>query len=210
MAKRAVDIVLSVLSLLVLAPLFLVLAAWIKLDSPGPVFFRAVRIGRQRRPFKPYKFRTMVVDAQQRSRVVSTPNDDPRITRAGSVIRRFNLDELPQFINVLKGEMSIVGPRPEVPEYVALFTEEQEAILSVRPGITDWATLWIRDKGEILAGNQEPEKVYVERIRPEKLRLQLDYVRGHSVWVDFEIMARTFKVHLLDRFKAPRRTKFDG
>src|SRR5207244_7670083 len=126
---------------------------------------------------------------------------DPRITRVGHVIRRFNLDELPQFLNVLKGEMSIVGPRPEVPEYVAMLTDEQQAVLSVRPGITDWATLWIRDKGRILEGSRDPERVYMEQIRPEKIRLQLEYVRRRSVWIDLVIMVRTFKVHLLDRFK---------
>src|SRR5438309_5775172 len=163
MTKRVVDVVLSVLSLLVLAPLFLIVAACSKLDSPGPVFCRAVRIGRHHRSFRPYKFRTMVVDAQQRSRVVSTPTDDPRITRAGRVIRRFNLDELPQFINVLEGEMSIVGPRPEVPQYVDLFTDEEKAILSVRPGITDWATLWVRNEGEILEGSDDPERAYMAK-----------------------------------------------
>ena len=201
MAKRAIDVILSLVSLTVLIPLFLVIAVCVKLDSEGPVFFRAVRVGRGCRLFRPYKFRTMVVDAQKLSRVVSTPNDDPRITRVGHVIRRFNLDELPQFLNVLKGEMSIVGPRPEVPEYVAMLTDEQQAVLSVRPGITDWATLWIRDKGRILEGSRDPERVYMEQIRPEKIRLQLEYVRRRSVWIDLVIMVRTFKVHLLDRFK---------
>src|SRR5437867_1407713 len=126
MAKRAIDIILSMLSLAMLMPVFLIVAVCIKLDSKGPVFFRAVRVGRGHRPFKPFKFRTMVVEAPKLSRVVSTPNDDPRITRVGRIVRRFNLDELPQFINVLRGEMSIVGPRPEVPEYVAMFTEREQ------------------------------------------------------------------------------------
>lgn len=191
---------MSATALAVLAPLFGVIAVCIKLDSPGPVFFRAPRVGRGHRLFRPFKLRTMVVDAPTLSGVVSTPADDPRITRVGRIVRRFNLDELPQLINVLKGEMSIVGPRPEVPQYVAMFTEEEQAILSVRPGITDWATLWIRDKGALLAGAEDPERIYVERIRPEKLRLQLEYVRRRTIWIDFVIMARTFKTHLLDRF----------
>ena len=200
LTKRLVDIVLSALALVVLAPLFATVAVLIKLNSPGPVFFRSPRVGRGYRLFAPFKFRTMVVNAPALSRVVSTPADDPRITRIGRIVRQFNLDELPLFINVLKGEMSIVGPRPEVPQYVAMFTEEQRAILSTRPGITDWATLWIRDKGELLAGTDDPEQVYVEHIRPEKLRLQLEYVRRRTIWIDFIIMAKTFKTHLLDRF----------
>lgn len=199
--KRLLDAVLSLIALLALSPLFLVVGLLIKLDSKGPVFFKGVRIGRYGKAFMPYKFRSMVVDAAKISNVVSTPDDDARITRVGRCIRRFNLDELPQFINVLKGEMSIVGPRPEVPQYVELFSEEEKAILTVRPGITDWATLWIKDKGKTFAGSADPEKVYMERVRPEKLRLQLEYVRNRSLWIDFQIMLKTLKVHLLDRFK---------
>ena len=147
-----------------------------------------------------YKFRTMVVNADKIGGP-STPADDPRITRIGRWLRRFNLDELPQFLNVLKGEMSIVGPRPEVPQYVAMFTEEERLILTVRPGITDWATLWIRDEGKILAGSNDPEKTYMEKIWPEKHRLALQYIRKHSLWVDLEIMLKTLKV-LFDRFKS--------
>jgi lipopolysaccharide/colanic/teichoic acid biosynthesis glycosyltransferase len=131
----------------------------------------------------------------------STPADDSRITRIGRWIRRFNFDELPQFLNVLKGEMSIVGPRPEVPQYVERFTEQEKLILTVRPGITDWATVWIRDEGQILAGSHDPEKTYMEKIWPEKHRLALQYVESHSLWVDFEIMLKTLQV-LFDRFKS--------
>jgi len=200
--KRVVDIILSIIALAILFPLFVVVAALIGLDSKGPVFFKGVRIGRHGKPFVPYKFRTMVADAEKISKIVSTPDDDPRITRVGRLIRRFNLDELPQLINVLKGEMSIVGPRPEVPQYVEMFTEEEKAILTVRPGITDWATVWIKDKGKIFAGSEDPEKVYMETVRPEKLRLQLEYVRNRSVWIDFRIMLRTLRTHLFDRFKS--------
>jgi lipopolysaccharide/colanic/teichoic acid biosynthesis glycosyltransferase len=122
----------------------------------------------------------------------STADDDPRITGIGKFIRKYKLDELPQLINVLKGEMSVVGPRPEVPFYVNMFTEEEKAILSVRPGITDWASLWNPDEGAILAGSPDPEKAYMEKIRPEKIRLQLKYVRERSFWVDLKIIFQTF------------------
>ena len=199
--KRTLDVGLSLVGLIVLAPLLLVLAVLLKLDSPGPAFYRGVRVGQHGRPFRIFKFRTMLANADKIGGP-STPADDPRITRMGRVIRRFNLDELPQLLNVLKGEMSIVGPRPEVPQYVALFTEEEKRILSVRPGITDWATLWIGNEGKILAGRPDPERAYFEQLWPEKHRLQLEYVRRQSLWVDCEIMLRTLKVHLFDRFKS--------
>src|SRR5579884_3529688 len=167
-----------------------------------PVLYKGVRVGLHGRPFKIYKFRTMVADAE-RIGGPNTPRDDPRITRVGRWLRRFNLDELPQFLNVLRGEMSIVGPRPEVPQYVVHFTEVERAILSVRPGITDWATLWVRDEGKLLEGSEDPERTYMERVWPEKHRLQLEYVRNHSLRVDVQIMLLTLKVHLFDRF-APR------
>lgn len=192
---------LSAVAVVLLAPLFLTVALGIKWSSPGPVFFRGVRIGQGGAPFRIFKFRTMVVDAG-RLGGSSTARDDPRITRIGQVIRRFNVDELPQFLNVLKGEMSIVGPRPEVPHYVAMFSLEEREILTVRPGITDWATLWIRDEGKILAGSPDPERAYLEKIWPEKHRLQLEYVRNRSLWVDLQIMVKTFKVHLIDRFRS--------
>lgn len=200
MLKRLLDIALSLLALVVLLPMFLMVALLIKLDSPGPVFFRGVRVGRFGKPFRIFKFRTMVANAEKIGGP-STAADDARITRIGKWVRRFNLDELPQFINVLRGEMSIVGPRPEVPHYVRMFAEEEKAILSVRPGITDWATLWIRDEGKILAGSIDPEKAYMEKIWPEKHRLALEYVRSHSLCVDLQIMLKTLKVHLFDRFR---------
>ena len=203
MAKRLIDFVLSSIALLTLAPVLLLVALWIKLNSPGPVFYRGTRVGRLGKGFRIYKFRTMVANAENLGGP-STPADDPRITRVGRFLRRFNLDELPQFINVLKGEMSIVGPRPEVPQYVELFTEEEKAILTVRPGITDWATLWVRNEGEILAGSDDPERAYMEKIWPEKHRLELEYVRNQSVWHDFAIMLKTLDVHLIDRIR--RRT----
>ncbi len=196
------DIAISAVVLVLLLPSFAVIALLIKLDSRGPVLYKGVRVGLHGRPFKIYKFRTMVADAE-RIGGPNTPRDDPRITRVGRWLRRFNLDELPQFLNVLRGEMSIVGPRPEVPQYVVHFTEVERAILSVRPGITDWATLWVRDEGKLLEGSEDPERTYMERVWPENHRLQLEYVRNHSLRVDVQIMLLTLKVHLFDRF-APR------
>src|SRR3989442_9229733 len=187
--KRLFDLVLSALGLILLGPLLFAVAVLIKLGSPGPAFFRQVRVGLHGEPFRIFKFRTMVVNAEKLGGP-STTADDRRITRTGKWIRRFNLDELPQLLNVLKGEMSIVGPRPEVPQYVALFTEEEKRILSVRPGITDWATLWIGNEGRILAGSPDPERAYFEQLWPEKHRLQLEYVRRQSLSVDCEIMLR--------------------
>jgi lipopolysaccharide/colanic/teichoic acid biosynthesis glycosyltransferase len=188
--RRLGEAALSAFALMILAPVFVLVGLLIKLDSPGPVFFRQVRVGLYGRPFRIFKFRSMVVDADKLGGS-STPADDRRITRSGRWIRRLNLDELPQLINVLKGEMSIVGPRPEVPQYVALFSETEKQILSVRPGLTDWATLWNLDEGAVLAGAEDPEQVYLERIRPEKIRLQLEYIKRRTVWVDMVILAQT-------------------
>jgi lipopolysaccharide/colanic/teichoic acid biosynthesis glycosyltransferase len=192
MLKRLVDIILAFAGLLMLLPLFVFIALLIKLDSKGPVFYRGIRIGRYGRPFRIYKFRTMVVNAEKIGGP-STADDDPRITQIGKFIRKYKLDELPQLINVLKGEMSFVGPRPEVQHYVNMFTEEEKAILSVRPGITDWASLWNPDEGAILAGSPDPEKTYMEKIRPEKIRLQLKYVKERSFWIDLKIIFLTLK-----------------
>ena len=198
--KRLVDILLSSVALIILSPLFAIVAILIKLDSPGPVFYRGVRIGRYGRPFRIYKFRTMVANAEKNGGP-STAADDPRLTKIGrKFVKRFNLDELPQFINVLKGEMSIVGPRPEVPEVINLLpADERNILLSVRPGITDWATLWIRDEAERLKGSPEPHQKYLKEIWPTKRKLALKYVRNHSLWTDFKIMFKTLKVHLIDR-----------
>jgi len=199
--KRLVDILLSSVALIILSPLFAIVAILIKLDSPGPVFYRGVRIGRYGKPFRIYKFRTMVANAEKIGGP-STAADDPRLTKIGrKFVKRFNLDELPQFINVLKGEMSIVGPRPEVPEVINLLpANERNVLLSVRPGITDWATLWIRDEAERLEGSPEPHQKYLKEIWPTKRKLALKYVRNHSLWTDFKIMFKTLKVHLIDRF----------
>lgn len=195
MLKRFFDFVVALIMLIFFGPLFLILGILIKKDSEGPVFYRQLRIGKNGKPFRIFKFRTMVNNADK-SGVTSTKEDDIRITKMGKFIRKYNLDELAQFINVLKGEMSIVGPRPEIPYYVNMFTEEEKIILSVKPGITDWACIWNPDESKLLAGSDDPDRDYLEKIRPEKIRLQLKYVKEHSFWIDFKIMLMTLKVHL--------------
>ena len=189
MAKRALDLVISIPGLLLLSPLLLVLALWVKLDSEGPVLYRGKRVGQDGRPFLMYKFRTMVVGAEKRGPAV-TYRDDPRITGAGRFLRRAKLDELPQLLNVLRGEMSLVGPRPEDPSYVAFYTPEQRLALSVKPGITGPTQLEYRDEASMLQGEGVDEE-YVTRLMPEKLKLDLEYVRDRSLLLDLKILWRT-------------------
>lgn len=193
--KRLMDIFFSGLGLTLISPFLTIIALWIKFDSPGPVFYRGVRAGRFGKPFRIFKFRSMVANADKIGGP-SSPSDDPRITTSGRFIRRYKLDELPQLINVLTGDMSLVGPRPEVLQYVEMFTPEEKAILSVRPGITDWASIANSDEGAILAGSADPERIYLEEIRPGKIRLQLQYVRSHSLATDLQILMETFKTVL--------------
>jgi lipopolysaccharide/colanic/teichoic acid biosynthesis glycosyltransferase len=190
MLKRLFDLWVSLCGLVVLSSMVAVSAFLIKREDGGPIFYRGIRVGRYGRQFKIYKFRTMVSNAEKMGGA-STADDDPRITRIGKFIRKYKLDELPQLINVFKGEMSLVGPRPEVQHYVDMFTDEEKTILTVRPGITDWASLWNPDEGRILSGSLDPEKTYMEKIRPTKLRLQLKYVRERSFLVDLDIILRT-------------------
>ena len=190
MAKRLFDFVISLLGFLLLLPLFTFIVLAIKLDSAGPLFYRGARAGLLGKPFRIFKFRTMVVNADKIGGP-STADEDPRITRVGKFLRKYKLDELPQLLNVLKGEMSLVGPRPEVQQYVELFTAEERAILTVRPGITDWATLWNTDEGAVLAGSPDAERTYLEKIRPTKIALQLAYAREHSFWTDLTILLQT-------------------
>jgi len=154
------------------------------------VFYRGERVGLQGKPFRIFKFRTMVVNADQIGGT-STPSDDPRITRIGRTLRKYKLDELPQLFNVLSGEMSLVGPRPEVKYYTDMFNPEEKAILSVRPGITDWASFWNSDEGSILAKAEDPDRTYLEVIRPTKVKLQLRYARSQSLWSDLKIIFLT-------------------
>jgi len=195
MLKRLFDIVFSFLGLVLLFPVFIIVALMVKLDSKGPVFYKGLRIGRWGKPFWIYKFRTMVPGADKIGGP-STAADDPRLTKVGKFLRKYQLDELPQLINVLKGEMSFVGPRPEVPQYIELLSkEEKEKILSVRPGMTDYASLWNFHEGEILKGSPDPEKVYLEKIRPKKIELQLKYIEDQSFWLDIKLILKTiFKI----------------
>jgi len=188
--KRLFDIVFSLSGLTVLSPFILFLAILIKEEDGGSVFYRGVRVGRHGKPFRIYKFRTMVVDAENQG-ASSTSDDDPRITRIGKWLRKYKLDELPQLINVLVGDMSLVGPRPEVKKFTDLFSEEEKAILTVRPGITDLASLWNPDEGALLKGSLDPDRDYLEKIRPEKVRLQLKYVTERSFWIDLKIIFQT-------------------
>jgi lipopolysaccharide/colanic/teichoic acid biosynthesis glycosyltransferase len=190
--KRLFDVIASSAGLVLLLPLLAVLAIVLKRESTGPVFYRGLRAGRYGKPFRIFKFRTMVVNADKIGGPTSSA-DDPRITRVGNFLRRYKLDELPQLINVLKGEMSLVGPRPEVVQEVLLYTEEEKRLLEVRPGITDWASIRFRNEGEILRGSDDPHQAYREKIRPEKIRLGLEYVRSHSFMTDCKIIVNTLK-----------------
>jgi lipopolysaccharide/colanic/teichoic acid biosynthesis glycosyltransferase len=190
MIKRAVEFVIASAGLLILFPLFLIVAVLIKLDSNGPALFRQERVGRGFRTFRIYKFRTMVSDAPRRGSAI-TCGDDPRITRIGRVLRRTKIDELPQLLNVLKGEMSLVGPRPELRQYVDCFREDYSEILKVRPGITDLASLKFRDEAAVLARFPDPAESYVKWILPEKIELGKDYVRQSSLVFDFGVVVKT-------------------
>lgn len=195
-AKRTFDLLASIVGLVLLLPLFLAIATWIKMDGSGPIFFRQERIGRNCRPFRIFKFRTMTVDASK-SGLQLTVGSDPRITRSGAVLRRYKLDELPQLLNVVRGDMSLVGPRPEVPRYVAHYSDAQRArILSVRPGITDPASIAFVDESDLLSGADDPERTYIESVLPRKLRLYEDYVRSRSFWGDLRIIFQTIAVSL--------------
>ncbi|MFM2325738.1 sugar transferase [Brachymonas denitrificans] len=192
--KRLFDIAASCIGLLLLAPVLLGIAVWIKRDSPGPVFFRQQRIGRHGEPFRIYKFRSM---RQDNAGLQITVGADDRITRSGHFIRAYKLDELPQLINVLLGDMSIVGPRPEVPRYVALYPADVRAeVLSVRPGITDLASVQYRSESTLLAQSSNPEQTYVDTILPAKLALCRQYVRERSFWLDLRIIGMTLGILL--------------
>ena len=191
--KRMFDLFFSSLGLLLLFPFFLGVSVAIRLDSPGPVFFRQVRVGRYGRPFRIFKFRTMFAGAETKGRKI-TVGEDPRVTRAGRFLRKLKLDELPQLLNVVKGEMSLVGPRPEVPLYVEFYPEEiRRQVLSVRPGITDIASIMYKDESALLAGAADPEGMYVTVVLPEKLKHYVRYVSERTLWLDFKIVLMTLR-----------------
>ena len=190
--KRTFDIGVSFVGLILLSPLMLLAALAIKLDSPGPIMFRQKRIGKGFRPFLIYKFRTMVQGASDRRRSL-TVGDDPRITSSGRFLRRTKIDEIPQLINVLKCDMSFVGPRPEVPEFVELFRSEYEEILKVRPGITDLASLKYRDEAAVLEQSENPEEEYLRRVLPDKINLSKEYIRRSSFFFDLTLILKTVR-----------------
>ena len=196
--KRLFDIVASGLGLIVLSPLFIILAVWIKLDSKGPVFFRQVRVGYKNKDFRIFKFRSMRVGADKGS-LVTIGGHDPRVTRSGYFIRKFKFDELPQLINVFLGDMSLVGPRPEVRHYVDYWTPEQMHVLDVRPGITDPASIKFRNENELMEKAEDPEKYYIEVIMQEKIKLYLEYVEKHSFLYDLGLIFKTFWVIVKER-----------
>src|SRR5262249_26173556 len=190
MLKRLFDIVVSLVGLICFLPLLLLAAVLIKLDSAGPVFFRQTRIGMGFRPFQILKFRTMVQESSPRGQSI-TVGDDPRITRVGWFLRKTKIDELPQLINVLRGEITFVGPRPEVPQYVELFRQDYEEILKMRPGITDSASLKYRHEAALLGQSRNPEEEYIRRVLPDKIKLEKEYIRRSSFMFDLKLIFKT-------------------
>ena len=191
MLKRIFDIVSSLFGLILLSPFMIIIAILIKLDSKGPIFFKQVRVTKNGREFKIFKYRTMRVGSDKFSQI--TVGKDSRITKVGDFLRKYKLDEIPQLINVLIGDMSLVGPRPEVPKYVALYTEEQREILKVRAGITDYASIEFSNENDILANEADPEKAYIEKIMPRKIELNKKYLSEISVMTDIKIILLTIK-----------------
>lgn len=188
---RLFDFLFSILGLVILSPLFAIVAIWIKFDSSGPVFYKQIRVGKDNKDFRLFKFRSMVTDAENKG-LITVGGRDPRVTRSGYFIRKYKLDELPQLINVLIGEMSLVGPRPEVRKYVDLYDEEQRKVLSVKPGITDYASIEYIDENELLAKSDDPERTYIDIIIPEKIRYNMKYINNRSIKEYFKIIFMTF------------------
>lgn len=189
--KRLLDVLSSLLVLILLCPLWLVLALLIVCDSRGGVFYRQIRIGKGNKDFYLYKFRTMRPDADKKS-LLTVGERDSRVTRVGYFLRKYKLDEFPQLINVLKGDMSIVGPRPEVRKYVDMYTPEQMRVLSVRPGLTDLASIQYVHENELLAASDNPEQTYIDVVMPAKLQLNLQYIDNQSFWGDIKLIFQTF------------------
>jgi len=199
--KRAFDLFWSALGLAVLSPVLALVALAVKLEDGGPVFFRQLRIGRRGRPFRIWKFRTMVVDADRQGRAI-TVGRDPRITRVGHWLRDSKLDEIPQLLNVFSGEMSLVGPRPEVPRYVELYTEAQRAILALRPGITDLASIKYRNESDLLGAAENPDETYVQILLPDKIRINLAYASEAGLWSDFLVILATLGLFSAARIRS--------
>lgn len=192
MLKRFFDLIFSVIGLLILSPLFLFIAIWIKLDSSGPVFYRQERVGKKNKNFKLYKFRSMKTGSDKKG-LLTIGGKDPRVTKSGYYIRKYKLDEFPQLINVLLGDMSLVGPRPEVRKYVNLYTPQQLHVLDVKPGITDLASIRYRNENELLEQSEDPEKFYREVVMQDKLKLNLEYIENHSFLCDITLIFKTLE-----------------
>lgn len=188
---RLLDVFFSALGMLVLSPVFLIMSIWIKTDSKGPVFYKQVRVGKDNMDFLLYKFRSMITDADKKGLLITVGGKDPRVTKSGYFIRKYKLDELPQLINVFMGDMSLVGPRPEVRKYVDMYNDEQRKVLSIRPGITDYASIEYMDENKILGEAEDPERSYIEVIMPEKIRYNMKYIENQSIGEYFKIIFLT-------------------
>jgi len=193
LAKRLFDLIIACLGLILLSPFLVLVAVLVALSSSGPVFFLQERVGLNGRTFMLFKFRSMRPASESKGQL-TVGNRDPRVTTIGYYLRKYKLDEIPQLINVLKGEMSLVGPRPEVPKYVAMYNEKQRKVLSVRPGITDLASIAYRNENEILAESDNPEQTYIDEVMPDKLALNLEYVRRRSLVYDLQLILKTLRV----------------
>ena len=192
---RILDVIIAAISLVILPPLIILIAIWVKLDSRGPVFYRQTRVGKAGKDFTLYKFRTLVLDSDKKG-LLTIGGKDNRITKAGLFLRKYKIDELPQIVNVLVGDMSFVGPRPEVRKYVQLYTEDQKKVLSVPPGITDMASIIYYNENDLLANAEDPEEVYIRKILPDKIRLNMYYIEDPSVTNYFKITWKTIE-HIL-------------
>ncbi|MBW8350286.1 sugar transferase [Bacillus sp. IITD106] len=190
--KRSMDFLLSLVGIIIISPILIIICILIKFDSKGPILFKQIRVGKHEKPFEIFKFRTMVVDAEKKGKQI-TVGKDQRITRIGHFLRKFKLDELPQLFNVLKGDMSLVGPRPEVPKYTAFYNQEQKRIFEIRPGITDYASIKYRNENEVLAKAKDPEKTYIEEVMVDKLKLNLKYLQKQSVITDIKLILLTIR-----------------
>lgn len=190
--KRLFDFFASLLGLIILSPLFIILALFVGLGSKGGVFYKQERVGKGNQNFLLYKFRSMIIDADKKGLLsIGKDGKDPRVTKVGYFIRKYKLDELTQLLNVLKGEMSLVGPRPEVRKYVELYTEEQKQVLSIRPGITDIASIKFRNENDLLAQSSNPEEYYIKEIMPQKLALNLEYIKTRTFFGDIKLIFKT-------------------
>jgi lipopolysaccharide/colanic/teichoic acid biosynthesis glycosyltransferase len=192
MIKRIFDIIFSLIGSIILLPLGVLIAFFIKIDSKGPTFYLQIRVGQHNKDFKIFKFRTMHVGSDKKG-LLTVGDKDPRVTKVGYYLRKFKFDELPQLINVLSGSMSFVGPRPEVRKYVDYYSSNDLLILSMKPGITDYASIHFRDEAELLKNIDNPEKLYIEDILPKKLKLNMKYINNNNVFIDFKIILKTIQ-----------------